>query len=123
MQCGLKARPYDLRHSFVSLLIHEGLRTAEVARQAGNSVYTCDTVHAHVFDEFDPTDRTPARTGSGQHVTPVFVRCSVARWRKPRERLDLALREEARSRTRTDDPFLTMEVLYQLSYPGGCASL
>ena len=25
----------------------------------------------------------------------------------------------ARSRTRTDDPFLTMEVLYQLSYPGG----
>ena len=25
---------------------------------------------------------------------------------------------EARSRTRTDDPFLTMEVLYQLSYPG-----
>jgi hypothetical protein len=25
---------------------------------------------------------------------------------------------KARSRTRTDDPFLTMEVLYQLSYPG-----
>jgi hypothetical protein len=30
---------------------------------------------------------------------------------------------EARSRTRTDDPFLTMEVLYRLSYPGGPASL
>jgi len=29
-----------------------------------------------------------------------------------------ALRREARSRTRTDDPFLTMEVLYRLSYPG-----
>jgi hypothetical protein len=29
------------------------------------------------------------------------------------------LRWEARSRTRTDDPFLTMEVLYRLSYPGG----
>jgi hypothetical protein len=27
--------------------------------------------------------------------------------------------EEARNRTRTGDPFLTMEVLYQLSYPGG----
>ena len=26
---------------------------------------------------------------------------------------------QARSRTRTDDPLLTMEVLYQLSYPGG----
>jgi Flp pilus assembly protein TadB len=25
---------------------------------------------------------------------------------------------EARSRTRTDDPLLTMEVLYRLSYPG-----
>ena len=25
---------------------------------------------------------------------------------------------QARSRTRTGDPFLTMEVLYQLSYPG-----
>jgi hypothetical protein len=27
-------------------------------------------------------------------------------------------RRRARSRTRTDDPFLTMEVLYRLSYPG-----
>ena len=27
--------------------------------------------------------------------------------------------QQARSRTRTDDPLLTMEVLYQLSYPGG----
>jgi hypothetical protein len=30
---------------------------------------------------------------------------------------------KARSRTRTDDPFLTMEVLYRLSYPGGLHSL
>ena len=28
---------------------------------------------------------------------------------------------EALYRTRTDDPFLTMEVLYQLSYPGEMA--
>src|SRR5665811_633124 len=28
---------------------------------------------------------------------------------------------EARNETRTRDPFLTMEVLYQLSYPGGAA--
>jgi hypothetical protein len=26
--------------------------------------------------------------------------------------------DEARNETRTRDPFLTMEVLYQLSYPG-----
>jgi hypothetical protein len=30
---------------------------------------------------------------------------------------------EARNRTRTDDPFLTMEVLYQLSYPGRFGSI
>ena len=30
---------------------------------------------------------------------------------------------EARNETRTRDPFLTMEVLYQLSYPGGCGRL
>jgi hypothetical protein len=32
--------------------------------------------------------------------------------------LSRGLLREARNRTRTDDPFLTMEVLYQLSYPG-----
>jgi integrase len=31
------ARTYDLRHSFVSLLIHEGQSILEVARQAGHS--------------------------------------------------------------------------------------
>jgi hypothetical protein len=31
--------------------------------------------------------------------------------------------DEARNETRTRDPFLTMEVLYQLSYPGGSAPL
>jgi hypothetical protein len=30
---------------------------------------------------------------------------------------------KARNETRTRDPFLTMEVLYQLSYPGGLALL
>jgi hypothetical protein len=30
---------------------------------------------------------------------------------------------EARNETRTRDPFLTMEVLYQLSYPGGAVPI
>jgi integrase len=34
---GLALRPYDLRHSFVSLLIREGQSIVEVARQAGHS--------------------------------------------------------------------------------------
>jgi integrase len=54
------ARPYDLRHSFVSLLIQEGLSVVEVARQAGHSPEECLRTYAHVFEEFDPADRTPA---------------------------------------------------------------
>ena len=47
------ARPYDLRHSFVSLLIHEGRSVVDVARQAGHSPTMTLDVYAHVFDEFD----------------------------------------------------------------------
>ena len=45
------ARPYDLRHSYVSLLIAEGTNPIEVARQAGHSpTMTLDT-YGHVFEE------------------------------------------------------------------------
>ncbi len=53
-------RPYDLRHSFVSLLIHEGRNVVEVARQAGHSPTMALDVYAHVFDEFDPGERVSA---------------------------------------------------------------
>jgi integrase len=54
------ARAYDLRHSFVSLLIHEGQSILEVARQAGHSPETCLRDYGHLFDEFDPAKREPA---------------------------------------------------------------
>jgi integrase len=54
------ARPYDLRHSFVSLLIHEGRSVVEVARQAGHSPTMTLDVYAHVFDEFDIAERVSA---------------------------------------------------------------
>src|SRR5215204_698821 len=54
------ARAYDLRHSFVSLLIHEGQSILEVARQAGHSPQTCLRDYGHLFDEFDPSEREPA---------------------------------------------------------------
>jgi integrase len=54
------ARAYDLRHSFVSLLIHEGQSILEVARQAGHSPQTCLRDYGHLFDEFDPAAREPA---------------------------------------------------------------
>ncbi len=53
-------RPYDLRHSFVSLLIAEGRSIVEIARQAGHSpTMTLDT-YGHVFDELDGSARRPA---------------------------------------------------------------
>ena len=45
------ARPYDLRHSFVSLLIAEGHNVVEVARQAGRSPKVALDTYAHVFEE------------------------------------------------------------------------
>jgi len=53
-------RPYDLRHSFASLLIAEGQTAVEVAAQLGHSpVMTLET-YAHVFAEFEPGSRVPA---------------------------------------------------------------
>lgn len=52
---GLDAsRPYDLRHSFASLLIAEGKDVAYVAGQLGNSVAVCSNTYIHLFQEFDP---------------------------------------------------------------------
>ena len=54
------SRPYDLRHSFVSLLIWEGRSVAEVAEQAGHSVETCSRDYVHVFKEYDAAGRVTA---------------------------------------------------------------
>ncbi len=55
-----RGRPYDLRHSFVSLLIAEGHNVVEVARQAGHSPKMALDTYAHVFEEFDPAERINA---------------------------------------------------------------
>lgn len=44
-------RPYDLRHTYVSLLIAEGRSIAEVADQAGHSPEECARTYIHVFEE------------------------------------------------------------------------
>jgi integrase len=54
-------RPYDLRHSFASLLIREGrLSLAEIADQLGNSVATLSEVSAHVIADMKGQPRTSA---------------------------------------------------------------
>src|SRR5918999_186134 len=50
-------RPYDLRHSFCSLLIHEGATVVEIARQLGHSPTMSLDTYGHVFDEFQGSDR------------------------------------------------------------------
>jgi integrase len=48
---GVEAVPYDLRHTFVSLLIHEGRSVPYVAAMAGHSPRVCLERYAHAFAE------------------------------------------------------------------------
>jgi integrase len=43
-------RPYDLRHTFASLLLWEGQPITFVAQQLGHSPQTCLSTYAHVMD-------------------------------------------------------------------------
>ena len=46
------ARPYDLRHAFASLLIHEGrLSVVEIAAQLGHNPTVCLDTYGHVMSE------------------------------------------------------------------------
>jgi integrase len=53
-------RPYDLRHTFVSLLIQEGRQLAYVADQAGHSVEECARTYTHLFEEYRDAKPAPA---------------------------------------------------------------
>ncbi len=53
-------RPRDLRGSFASLLIWEGMNVVEVAQQLGHSAQTCLRDYAGVFEEFTVERRVPA---------------------------------------------------------------
>ncbi len=54
------ARPYDLRSSFVSLLIAEGRTVLDVALQAGHGAETCLRHYARLFAEQDIDERRSA---------------------------------------------------------------
>jgi integrase len=53
------ARPYDLRHSFASLL-HEGRLVMYVARQLGHGAGLTLSTYGHVIDELDDSPQIPA---------------------------------------------------------------
>ena len=53
-------RPYDLRHSFVSLLLHEGRSVIYVARQLGQSPALTMSTYGHVIEELEDAPRISA---------------------------------------------------------------
>jgi integrase len=54
------ARPYDLRHSFASLLLHEGRSPIYVARQLGHGAALTMGTYGHVIDELEDAPRLGA---------------------------------------------------------------
>jgi hypothetical protein len=61
-----RARPYDLRHSFASLLLYEGRSVIYVARQLGHDARLTLTKYGHVIDELDDAPRRDAETAIRQ---------------------------------------------------------
>jgi len=55
-----EATPYALRHSFASLLLHEGRSVVYVARQLGHDARPTPTTYGHVIDELDEQPRLGA---------------------------------------------------------------
>ena len=56
------ARPYDLRHSYASLLLHEGRSVIYVARQLGHDARLTLSTYGHVMDEFEDAPQLDATT-------------------------------------------------------------
>ena len=55
-----EATPYALRHSFASLLLHEGRSVVYVARQLGHDARLTLTTYGHVIDELEDEPRVAA---------------------------------------------------------------
>ena len=66
----MHARPYDLRHSFASLLLHEGRSVIYVARQLGHDARLTLTRYGHVIDELEELPQCAAETAIQAARTP-----------------------------------------------------
>ncbi len=74
-----EGRPYDLRHSFASLLLHEGRSVIYVARQLGHDVRLTLSTYGHVIDEFDEMPNIDAETAiaAARSSTPADTRTAL----------------------------------------------
>jgi hypothetical protein len=55
---GLDATPYDLRHTFCSLLAHEGRSMPYTAREMGHNLLDTQKHYPHILEEEEPGTRT-----------------------------------------------------------------
>lgn len=60
------ATPYTLRHSFCSLLVHEGRSVIYVARELGHGAQLTLETYGHVIDELDEAPRLEAEAAIRQ---------------------------------------------------------
>jgi integrase len=74
------ARIYDLRHSFASLLAHEGRAVTYIGRQLGHSPAVSLRTYQHVIDELEATPKLSAeqaikdaRSTGAAHKLPIAV--------------------------------------------------
>ena len=118
-------RSYDLRDTCATLLLYEGRTLNEVAEHLGHADpgFTART-YAHVMRDGSRRRRVPiteairkARAVASRRplVDPSRDNSANRASRSVKKTLQI---EKADARTRTADPFITSEVLYQLSYVG-----
>jgi site-specific recombinase XerC len=70
---------HDLRHSFASLLLHEGRREHYVARQLGHDARLTVTTYGHVIDEFEESPTLGAEdaiAAARESICARFVRAA-----------------------------------------------
>src|SRR5215212_8255147 len=73
--------PYDLRHSFASLLLHEGRSSIYVARQLGHAASLTDDLYGHVIDELEQEPgvsvEAAIRSARKAHVPVSYPRAAI----------------------------------------------
>jgi integrase len=71
-------RPYDLRHSFASLLLAEGRSVHYVARRLGHSPALTLSTYGHLFAEYEHADRIDAEAEIAQARAALDAASSAA---------------------------------------------
>jgi integrase len=120
------ATPYTLRHSFASLLLHEGRSVICVARQLGHDARLTLTRYGHVIDELEDQPQIPAEQAirEARSQTPSSSPGPRGSKRGTGDRNKEApqtrgFRPSGARGTRTPDLLGAIQALSQLSYSPG----